>query len=95
MSNAMLEGIAILEADRWGDTMQTWSFPELEGVPLGRCGLNTGDEQGLLRFWQQGSIFMDAFSEKVGKALEFTNADAPFRRFQIFSLPRIDACDSG
>ena len=68
----MLEGVAVVEADRWGDAMQTWSFPELGGVPLDRCGLGEADESyGVLRFWSVGPLCYYCFPEKVGKALEF------------------------
>lgn len=80
MSDPMMEGIAVLEADRSGDTsdtMQTWSFPDLEVLPVEWCGLNPGDEMGLLRFWRQdGNVYVYAWSEKVGKPLEHTNADS-------------------
>ena len=73
----MLEGVAVVEADRWGDAMQTWSFPELGGVPLDRCGLGEADDSyGVLRFWSVGPLCYYCFPEKVGKALEFTNAAA-------------------
>ena len=73
MSNGMLESVAVIEADRWGDAMQTWSFPELEGVPLDKCGLSS---PGTLRFWKRGPLYFYVFPEKVGKTLEFTTADA-------------------
>ena len=88
MSNAIMEAVAVVESDRSGDVMQTWSFPELTGVPLDRCGLESGDDTGVLRFWQAGACFFYAWSEKVGKALDFTNADASARPRRARVPPR-------
>ncbi|KAH8055592.1 hypothetical protein JL722_7929 [Aureococcus anophagefferens] len=69
MSNGMLEGVAVVEADRWGDAMQTWSFPDLGGVPLDRCGLGEADDSyGVLRFWSVGPLCYYCFPEKTSGA---------------------------
>ncbi|KAH8070003.1 hypothetical protein JL721_5546 [Aureococcus anophagefferens] len=42
-----------------------------------RCGLGEADDSyGVLRFWSVGPLCYYCFPEKVGKALEFTNAAA-------------------